>query len=1085
VGPGELNREMPRFLVVTPTFQSEDYLDECIHSIVGQAGDFEVRYHIQDGGSTDETWAIIQRWQAALEANPGLFPCRVTLTAEQAPDAGMYDAISKAFAHLRPRAEDVMTWLNSDDLLATGAFKAVAGCMVENPSVALCGGRTALINAETRLDHVGTPMLRSQALMAAGLYDGRRLNFIMQEGTFWTGRLWKAVGGLDASFRLAGDWDLWRRMAEHAPYVVLDALTGFHRRRPGQLSGDIEAYHREVDRALTGEARERYDRTYKAYQNANPDSSNFDTAAFPGLVAVVEGEERAWHLKDVFGEPLPPPITISDAARSLVQRGEVVSGSRGAEGPYPDQGLPAGIRWIDAPEAVLHLPAAEAGHVRVRLTCRSGQIPCRVVLDSNGEQLLSAAILPQTPERDQILTFDYWASKGDNPLRLTTYPEEGNPGLRLLVVDLTYEPMALAMPESIHSVHGPAVVVVARDQLQGLWKTVRSLGTQSLKPSRITIVTDQPASRFEGITDAFPGVELVVADADALDLRAAEILVQAKAEFGMRLTAGQTLGPDAIDGALSPTDGLPVDVATGATLEIDDLQQGRRRFRNDADIPWLASRAAWRSLLDTPAVLSQGWPEIRARLTQAGMTTRDLPVTLDVVRGKPLRRESALRVLWLMTEDDAPSEAFATALTKLGAEVRCVILPPTRALARKAVRFHHQAWDPGMAFASPKALKLRGMTSDAFTLHELDEELAARLVSLKPQSDGHGGLLDLALTLANRAGNLESFRVVERSRQDPDLPRPEVVQDRFGAGVFGLAAMGPVDLSARWVAREGFGHGPAPAFVTDLPASSRWVQERRAEMAVYSPAAGRRRLVLWLRSPSENQRLIIRCGGRLVHECATGDRSMKQDQRLSMSVEMEMGWNDVTLEFSSVVTRAGQSIAAVITGADVKPEPAQPVGDNGNWSYVDGADYEEPAHPHLGLHRPFRWSLDPCILRLIPSVAGANQVTIRYQTAVAEQTLVAHLDGEVVGSNYVETSDISAIRVLSFNADLAAGGNDLRLNADRLLRDGRTLSVIIDGVSIVPVAAAGPSTDVLSRAVDMTRRLARRMVRAVGVLLRG
>lgn len=72
----------------------------------------------------------------------------------------------------------------------------------------------------------------------------------MQEGTFWRTRLWERAGGVDTSFRLAGDWDLWRRFAAFSEYITLDTLTAFHRRRPGQLSSALNLYHSKVDQRL-------------------------------------------------------------------------------------------------------------------------------------------------------------------------------------------------------------------------------------------------------------------------------------------------------------------------------------------------------------------------------------------------------------------------------------------------------------------------------------------------------------------------------------------------------------------------------------------------------------------------------------------------------------------------------------------------------------------------------------------------------------------------------------------------------------------------------------------------------------------
>jgi len=84
------------FCIVTPTFNSERFLEDTILSIASQAGPFKIRYHIQDGGSKDRTLAIANAWVRRLET--GQFPIRcegISMTVASAPDSGMYQAITE------------------------------------------------------------------------------------------------------------------------------------------------------------------------------------------------------------------------------------------------------------------------------------------------------------------------------------------------------------------------------------------------------------------------------------------------------------------------------------------------------------------------------------------------------------------------------------------------------------------------------------------------------------------------------------------------------------------------------------------------------------------------------------------------------------------------------------------------------------------------------------------------------------------------------------------------------------------------------------------------------------------------------
>lgn len=163
---------------------------------------FRAQIHIQDGGSTDATPEIAERWK-----NKGI-------SFASGPDEGLYDAVNKAaFAELHD--DEIMSWVGSDDILMPGALATAASIFEELPEVrwisgqAFCGGE----NGESFTPWPPLGFVRSR--LAAGYYRSHAHGFLMQEGTFWRSDLWKAVGGLDsAHFGHAGDWDLWRRFAQ-------------------------------------------------------------------------------------------------------------------------------------------------------------------------------------------------------------------------------------------------------------------------------------------------------------------------------------------------------------------------------------------------------------------------------------------------------------------------------------------------------------------------------------------------------------------------------------------------------------------------------------------------------------------------------------------------------------------------------------------------------------------------------------------------------------------------------------------------------------------------------------------------------
>ena len=244
------------FFVVTPTYNSEAFLEETIESVVSQSVDVPLRYHIQDGGSSDGTLAIVQKWEKALKGNPA-----VSFSYASEKDGGMYDAINKAFASLDIPPDAFMGWINSDDLLFPGALRAVAGAS-RNATVDWVYGLPCLMDADGNERKNLEAVYHPQAFLAAGLGDGIHWFFVQQEGCFFRKRLWDAMGGCDTNFRLAGDWDLWRRMAAIRPPVQISCKIGGFRSRPGQLSEDLSGYLAEIERNLPLHARRAIMRNY-------------------------------------------------------------------------------------------------------------------------------------------------------------------------------------------------------------------------------------------------------------------------------------------------------------------------------------------------------------------------------------------------------------------------------------------------------------------------------------------------------------------------------------------------------------------------------------------------------------------------------------------------------------------------------------------------------------------------------------------------------------------------------------------------------------------------------------------------------
>jgi glycosyltransferase involved in cell wall biosynthesis len=219
------------FGLVTPTLNSERFLAATLDSIRHQRVR-PIEYLICDGDSTDNTHKI-------LESNRDVVS-RVMI----GKDGGMYEALHKGLGQVQG---DVLGWLNSDDLLLPWAVSCVLRYFEAIPECEWLTGVPAMFDASG--DMVWTPLVAPhyrRKWIERGWYGPRGLGPIQQESTFFRRRLYERVGGLNSKYKLAGDYDLWRRFSQHAELHQLGTVVGGFRFHGTNLSGDLRAYCEEA-----------------------------------------------------------------------------------------------------------------------------------------------------------------------------------------------------------------------------------------------------------------------------------------------------------------------------------------------------------------------------------------------------------------------------------------------------------------------------------------------------------------------------------------------------------------------------------------------------------------------------------------------------------------------------------------------------------------------------------------------------------------------------------------------------------------------------------------------------------------------
>lgn len=212
--------DIPTLSIVTPSYNQGEFLAETIESVMSQAGDFVIDYIIVDGGSSDGSVAIIQRYDDLLRR--GRWPIRcagITYRWLSEKDQGQTDALAKGF---RMAEGDICAWLNSDDTYLSGTLQTVASFFRLNPDTGLAYGDVHYC------DTAGAVIGRYRT--EAFDYDKLAwFNFICQPAAFFRKHAFAAVGGLDETLQYAMDLDLWIRLGRRFPCSYLPKLLATYR----------------------------------------------------------------------------------------------------------------------------------------------------------------------------------------------------------------------------------------------------------------------------------------------------------------------------------------------------------------------------------------------------------------------------------------------------------------------------------------------------------------------------------------------------------------------------------------------------------------------------------------------------------------------------------------------------------------------------------------------------------------------------------------------------------------------------------------------------------------------------------------
>ncbi|MBI5304105.1 MAG: glycosyltransferase [Chloroflexi bacterium] len=227
---------LPRVSIVTPSFNQGAFIEETIRSVLLQ-GYPNLEYIIIDGGSTDDTIAIIrkyERWLAYWVSEP---------------DCGQVDAVDKGWAK---SSGTILAYINSDDTYLPNALANVMLAFAENP------GAAAVCGSELVIDTSGI-VITERFIESVTLNSLLHFNFVPQPSIFLRRTAFEQAGGLDLNFQVAFDYELWTRLVRYGGFHCITttlATTRWHSSAKtfAQRPRVLTELRRTVDKVLASPA---------------------------------------------------------------------------------------------------------------------------------------------------------------------------------------------------------------------------------------------------------------------------------------------------------------------------------------------------------------------------------------------------------------------------------------------------------------------------------------------------------------------------------------------------------------------------------------------------------------------------------------------------------------------------------------------------------------------------------------------------------------------------------------------------------------------------------------------------------------
>ena len=229
---------LPSVTIVTASLGQARFLGQTLDSMLNQ-GYPRLETVVFDGGSRDGSVELLQAYGDRLSH----------WVSE--PDRGPAHAINKGLAMA---TGEIVSWLNSDDMLAEGALREIGRSFAEDPELDMVLANALYVDEENRLH------LADHGAYRTGLYYGEMQPFgripqywsyvhsVPQPTVFFRRRLLDACGDLDESYHFIFDFELFWRFARTAKIKKIERTLAFYRIHAASKTSDWNRFLVELYR---------------------------------------------------------------------------------------------------------------------------------------------------------------------------------------------------------------------------------------------------------------------------------------------------------------------------------------------------------------------------------------------------------------------------------------------------------------------------------------------------------------------------------------------------------------------------------------------------------------------------------------------------------------------------------------------------------------------------------------------------------------------------------------------------------------------------------------------------------------------